>query len=103
MKKRATAGSGAADRALAKRWKDRIRFVLDDRGRFVPQWRNPSLVRASIRKRFEARVRRTGPSLAAIRELEALILKSVGQLRPPEAKLIAILDAAGFAVLARPK
>lgn len=102
MKKRATARS-TADRALAKRWKDRIWFALDERGRFLPEWRNPSLVRASIRKRFEARIRRAGPSLAAIRELEALILKSVGHLKPPEAKLIAILDAAGFEVWTRPK
>ena len=90
-----------SDQALARRWKDRVRFVLNDQAQFVPEWRFPSLIPVDLRLAFEEQVRDAGPSLAAIRRLELAILEYAGSIRPLEGKIFALLDRYGFKPFAR--
>jgi hypothetical protein len=87
--------SRPADPALARRWSDRVRFVIDPRGEIVPEWRYPDLIPERLRAWFDSRVRAQGPSLGLVAELEGEILRAAGRL-PPEAELGAILDSKGF-------
>lgn len=90
-----------SEQALARRWKDRVRFVINDQAEFEPEWRFPALIPAVLRTAFEEEVRGTGPSLAALRQLESAILEYAGNLRPVEGKIFALLDRYGFKPFAR--
>lgn len=88
--------SEPGDRELAERWRHRVRFVISERGRIVPEWRFPDLIPSRIRTWFEERVSNEGPSLGLIRELEVAVLEAAGELVKPGTKLEAILDQKGF-------
>lgn len=90
-----------SDQALARRWKDRVRFVINDRAEFEPEWRFPALIPEKLRAAFVEQVRRAGPSLAALRQLEAAIFDYAGNLQPVEGKIFALLDRYGFKPFAR--
>ena len=90
-----------SDQALARRWKDRVRFVIDDRAEFQAEWRFPALIPETLRTAFEEEIRRAGPSLAALRHLERAILEYAGRLEPLERKIFALLDRYGFKPFAR--
>jgi hypothetical protein len=88
--------SEPGDLELAQRWRHRVRFVIGDRGRIVPEWRYPELIPSRIRTWFETRVQDEGPSLGLIKELERAVLEAAGNLVRPGTKLEAVLDQKGF-------
>jgi hypothetical protein len=90
-----------SNEALARRWQDRVRFVITDRAEFQPEWRFPNLIPAALRTAFEEQIRGAGPSIAALRQLESAILEYSGNLRPVEGKIFALLDRYGFKPFAR--
>jgi hypothetical protein len=90
-----------SDQALARRWKDRVRFVINDRAEFQAEWRSPALIPAALRGAFEEEIRRAGPSLSALRHLESAILEYARNLEPLERKIFALLDRYGFKPFAR--
>jgi hypothetical protein len=85
-----------AEHGGAERWSHRVRFVPDDSGDIVPQWRYPELVPARIRMWFEARVRDEGPSPELIEEFECALVDTTAELAGPAAALESILDREGF-------
>lgn len=85
-----------SDLDVAKRWRDRVRFVLDDRGDIVPEWRYPELIPSRVRESFETRVRAEGPSLVLVADLERSVLEAARDLVRPGTDLETILDQKGF-------
>jgi hypothetical protein len=88
--------SERGDREVAERWRHRVRFVISEHGRILPEWRYPDLIPSRIRTWFEERVSDEGPSLGLIKELEGAILEAAGGLVMSGTKFEAVLDAKGF-------